>query len=406
MRVAVLGGGLQGACVAMELASAGVAVDLYDKGDRFLTQASAHNEGKIHLGYVYANDPSLATARTMLRGAVHFAPLMRRWIGNDLDGVPVSTPFYYVVHADSMLDVDVIGRHLAACHAIAIEESRAVPLDYFGEDYRVPPAAISRDERESLFDPGSVVAAYRTPEVGIDSEALAPRVRARLVADPGITCILQARVHAVAATAEPLTVEFDVGGDPGRETYDHVVNTLWEGRLAVDRSAGFEPERPWLYRLKYYVRMRAPRIARAVPSTTVVLGPFGDVVSYASGDLYLSWYPAGMRGTSTDVTPPEWPRALDGPESVRMRDLTLEALARIVPAVAGLSPDAVDAWTVKAGVIFAWGETDIDDVRSRLHERYAIGLRSRGRYHSVNTGKLTMAPWFGKLVADRILEIG
>jgi len=78
MRVAVLGGGLQGACIAMELASAGISVDLYDKNDRCMSQASAQNEGKIHLGYVFANDRSLRTARTVIKGAVTFASLMRR----------------------------------------------------------------------------------------------------------------------------------------------------------------------------------------------------------------------------------------------------------------------------------------------------------------------------------------
>lgn len=78
MHVAVLGGGLQGACVAMELASAGITVDLYDKNDRCMTQASAQNEGKIHLGYVYANDRTLSTARAMVKGAIVFSSLLRR----------------------------------------------------------------------------------------------------------------------------------------------------------------------------------------------------------------------------------------------------------------------------------------------------------------------------------------
>ena len=122
MRVAVLGGGLQGACVALELAGAGVSVDVYDKNARCLTQASAQNEGKIHLGYVYANDPSLSTARMMIRGAATFAPLLRRWIGAAVDAVPVSAPFYYAVHADSLLGVGEVERHFACCHAIALDE--------------------------------------------------------------------------------------------------------------------------------------------------------------------------------------------------------------------------------------------------------------------------------------------
>ena len=54
------------------------------------------------------------------------------------------------------------------------------------------------------------------------------------------------------------------------------------------------------------------------------------------------------------------------------------------------------------GHIFAWGQTDIDDAKSVLHERHAIGPRSFGRYHSINTGKLTTAPLFAKQMADQI----
>ena len=55
-------------------------------------------------------------------------------------------------------------------------------------------------------------------------------------------------------------------------------------------------------------------------------------------------------------------------------------------------------------MIFAWGETDIDDPGSELHERHDIGTSSRDGYHSIDTGKLTMAPVFGRAAAERVLE--
>jgi hypothetical protein len=51
----------------------------------------------------------------------------------------------------------------------------------------------------------------------------------------------------------------------------------------------------------------------------------------------------------------------------------------------------------------AWGKTDIDDPQSELHKRYEIGIHSRCRYHSVDPGKLTMAPYFAEECAARIL---
>jgi glycerol-3-phosphate dehydrogenase len=78
VQVGVLGGGLQGCCVALELASRGVRVTLVDENADLLTRTAVANEGKVHLGYMYAADPSLRTARTMVAGALSFAPFLRR----------------------------------------------------------------------------------------------------------------------------------------------------------------------------------------------------------------------------------------------------------------------------------------------------------------------------------------
>jgi glycine/D-amino acid oxidase-like deaminating enzyme len=406
MRVAVLGGGLQGACVALELASAGVTVDLYDKNDRCLTQASAQNEGKIHLGYVYANDRTLRTARTMVKGGITFSPLLRRWLGSDIEKIPVSAPFYYVVHRESLLSLVEVESHFRASHEIALEECSGIPLDYFGSDYREQPSRMSAAECDSLFDRRSVTAAFKTAEIGIDPEALTDLVRARLCADSKIRCFLRAHVHGVEQKSEYLTVNFAIAGTSASERYDHIVNALWDGRLAIDETVGLEPARPWLYRVKHYLRLRASALALTVPSTTIVLGPFGDIAVYDGGTFYLSWYPAGMRGASSSLSPPAWPLVLHEAASFEMRRSILAGLTRIVPTVAGLTPDAVEFCQVRAGIIFAWGNTDIHDPASGLHARHAIGPVSRGRYHTIDTGKLTMAPLFGKVVADRIRQIG
>ena len=120
-RVAVLGGGLQGACTALELAAGGIEVDLFDKNAELMSQASLQNEGKIHLGYVYANDHTLRTARIMIAGALTFAPHLRRLLGPQFDRIAVSTPFYYLVHANSLLSADEVERHLHIAHQLYVE---------------------------------------------------------------------------------------------------------------------------------------------------------------------------------------------------------------------------------------------------------------------------------------------
>src|SRR5579864_7437128 len=100
MRIALLGAGGVGVCAALELAHRGYDVELFDENAEPLTQASRNNEGKIHLGLVYAKDRSLDTARTMIQGAIHFTACLERWI--DLASIDplVSTPYYYAVHKD------------------------------------------------------------------------------------------------------------------------------------------------------------------------------------------------------------------------------------------------------------------------------------------------------------------
>jgi 2-polyprenyl-6-methoxyphenol hydroxylase-like FAD-dependent oxidoreductase len=58
MHVGILGGGLQGCCAALALADRRVRVTLFDKNPTLLSRAGIANEGKIHLGYMYAGDPS------------------------------------------------------------------------------------------------------------------------------------------------------------------------------------------------------------------------------------------------------------------------------------------------------------------------------------------------------------
>jgi hypothetical protein len=48
------------------------------------------------------------------------------------------------------------------------------------------------------------------------------------------------------------------------------------------------------------------------------------------------------------------------------------------------------------------GETDIYDPRSELHKRYKIGVTSKGGYHSIDPGKLTLAPYSAEQCAERI----
>jgi glycine/D-amino acid oxidase-like deaminating enzyme len=60
-RVAVIGAGIMGGATALFLARRGVEVVLFEAAPAPFAGASRWNEGKIHLGFLYAADPSLRT---------------------------------------------------------------------------------------------------------------------------------------------------------------------------------------------------------------------------------------------------------------------------------------------------------------------------------------------------------
>ena len=57
---------LQGWCAVLALVERMLKVTLFDKNDTLLSRAAVGNEGKIHLGYIYASNPTLSTAKTMM----------------------------------------------------------------------------------------------------------------------------------------------------------------------------------------------------------------------------------------------------------------------------------------------------------------------------------------------------
>jgi len=187
-----------------------------------------------------------------------------------------------------------------------------------------------------------------------------------------------------------------------RRDADLVVNCTWDGRLALDRELGIVPRRKWVYRLKYRLLGELPAALADLPSLSIVLGPYGDVVVYPKNRIYVSWYPVCLRGWSTDLSPPSaWDVACDGRDDAATADeIRTAALAGIARLVPGLDESRID--TVDAGVIFSWGETDITDPDSVLHTRSDVGVAAHDGYFSIDPGKLTCAPMFAEELAATI----
>ena len=406
MLVGVLGGGLQGCCTALALAERKVKVTLFDKNDTLLSRAATANEGKIHLGYMYAGDPTLSTAKTMMAGALSFAPFLERYLGRPAGSFLVSVPATYIVHRDSQQNAEDCCAYLRTVHALVNEAANGRTGAYFGIDLGTPLKALSAAETEAEFNPALALAAVTTPEIAINPVALAQTMRDCVKAHPFIEVRCNHTVIGAKQVCGTIIVLTEGLAGPSRHHFDHVVNALWDGRLALNESLGYRANRPWLHRLKYGASFRLPEGVKPPPSATIVLGPFGEVVTYGDGIVYLTWYPACLQAISTDVRPPDWETYPPDPLRSRIFTETFRALSEIVPSLSGLNAEKLPEAMVKGGAIVAWGKTDIYDPASELHRRFEIGVTTDGSFHSVDPGKLTMAPYFAEVCAERICPAG
>lgn len=399
MRIAVLGGGLQGASIALALAERGARVDLFEKRAACMSQASRQNEGKIHFGFVFANDASLASSRLMMDGARVFEPLVRRWLGARADALCPSAPFHYFVHRDSLVTPDELQRRYNAISAYARETGARC----YGADPAAPTRQLSDAQRDVFADGRTIQAVFATPEIALDPFVLSDLFVAALTNEPAIAVHLNCAATAISPRFNECVVHIDGPGGPAQCAYDHVVNATWEDLLALDVSAGAPlPARPWSWRIKHFLRVEDP--GATLPTATIVLGPFGDIVRYPDGAAMLSWYPVGRRGMSGALKPPPWPLDLAGAGADETRAGILAGLSRIAPAVAALPAAASHRARVHGGIIYAAGDTDVDKRDSGLHDRSNVGPLSRGRYHSVNTGKWTLAPMFAERLAAQLMS--
>ena len=397
--VAILGAGIQGACAALALADRGCRVALFDQAPQAVAGASLWNEGKIHLGLIYAKDSRNRTTEILLRGALSFDSALQRLTGRKRPAELLSSPFRYLVHRTSQLSVDAISAHFEAVAAQYRALRAATGLSYFDHGFDFVWERMSDRDWRAEYDDRDSVAAFRTVELSIDPLAVAGMLRQAIAEHDRITFYPNSRVERVLidASGAPSVALADEGTIGA---YDHVVNALWQNRLHVDAGVDIRPDRPWLHRYKLAIHLTGAG-GPALPSTTIMLGEYGDIVDFGGGRRYLSWYPACKLGAWSDLRPPEIGPTIDDALRQRVFDATTKALAGLVPSVADLDVSNAKV-RVEGGYIFAWGRTDIADPDSELHGRSDIGIHSRGRYHSIDTGKYGMAPYYADLLAERL----
>lgn len=399
-RVAILGAGIMGSSTALFLARQGVQVTLFDAADQPFSGASRWNEGKIHLGYLYPADPTLKTARQVIPGGLLFGPLVEQLTGCRLADVTTPTKDIFLCHKDSVVSPQAMWNYYN--HVAEMVRQQHHAARYIVDVSKCHAEKLAPGELDEISGSPDIIAGFRIPEHSVETNWVADRFVEALSAEPLIETRMNIHVKAVSPkSAHAVDGPWIVTSSDGTHgPYDFIINALWEGRLAIDLTAGLKPERGWSnrYRLSLFLRTTE---AQTLPSVIIATGPFGDIKNYNGRDFYLSWYLAGLMVDSHAICPPA-PPALSTTDEQRISRAILQKLGALLPATRLLN-DHVEHMQLRGGWVFASGQGQLSDPKSTLHCRSDFGIARKGTYISIDTGKYSTAPWLARKVVDMVV---
>jgi glycine/D-amino acid oxidase-like deaminating enzyme len=404
VRIAILGGGMLGTCTALELARRGRRSRIFEGASTLLQGASRWSEGKIHLGFVYAGDPTLRTAQRLIPGGLAFAGLVSRLVQRTLDAFITAEDEIFLVHRESIAGPEAFEAYGERTAAL-VREAASQPgaPQYLCDVTHAAIRRLSPSDLARITSADEVVAGYRVPERSISTVAVADLMHQAAASEPLIEIRAATWVTAVERRSDG---RFDVRADatsvaPADTPFDVVINALWEGRPAVDASLGIQPIAPWSHRFRAAVFAYAPDVS--FPSAVLCTGPFGDVKCYADGRLYLSWYSSGLLAEGHAIEPPRGSAVLDQSRRDAVLQATLQSLSSYFSAVR-LLKDSGKALEVHGGWVYALGQGSLANPASTLHRRDRFNMTIDRGYISVDTAKYSLAPWLAHRVAELVVS--
>ena len=414
MAVAVIGAGISGAVAALTLADKGHRVCLFDRRPEPVGGASYTNEGKIHLGFVYISDPSMKTLDIMVAGAISFRKILERWVSSqDFDRL-ITEPFDYIVPVDSQLEPGQVAAGFQRLEQKILMAEQTLGSPYLGVSRCSGESQASNASEPSLwqrsrqvpgvFNKKYIGTHFQTAERGVDTRELSRILGQCLRQHPRIELHMNTSIEGISeasGAADTWTLQSETATGEACQIGDFcaVVNCSWEGLFSLNNQVFGPDETVWYHRYKAGLNLWLPNTQ--LPNFTAVVGPYGDMITLPSGRTYMSWYPVGMRSSANDIA--KLKTHYSDAEKLEIAHGTISHLTDFVPdirdALSGYEPTAED---VSGGIIIARGQTDIVDRNSELHQRYRIGIRQKGSYFSIDTGKYSCGPYFAVECADRV----
>ena len=387
----VLGGGIQGCCIALMLRKHDYEVKLVDKSKDIFNRASLNQQAKIHLGFNWGMDTSLKTGKKLMLDALYFAPYLEYLLGEKINWEKLKSINYYcLVAKDSLLSSDEIGTYFQTLQTIYRDYMKNEKLTYLGKR---PKRLFQKTSLPKQVNPDLFQACFATEEAALRTVGVKKIIKEKVQSE-NISLCLNQRVTSAKRTHHGFVVETHSEDEGVQQLESDVVfNCLWEGQMPLDKEMGIQIEKGYNLRFRYGIITKLSPSIQEIPSLMIVQGPYGDFVNYPqSKEAFFSWYSSSLKGMIIDQSmPPSWEEACEGHISNTLRQSLLNEFFnhfhRFMPTLTEFEDS-----TISGGVIVARGYHDINDPTSKLHERSEFPITQNDGYFSINTAKFTSAP--------------
>lgn len=270
MKILIIGGGVFGCNIAIELAKAKFDVDLVEQENDIMLLASMNNHNRLHLGYHYLR--SIKTAEQSLEGLISFLFYYGESVYHNFDN-------YYAIAKE--------GSHTSAQEFLAFCDD--VGIDY-DEEYPEP----------ELMNPNTLEASFKVPEPVFDFQLLYSLVK-KNITKKNIKLKLNTRCDDVKLKDNG---KYKVMLSGKEYEYDAVINATYQGINHINNSLGVKPKK-----INYEdVLIPLFKFNHKAFGLTIMDGPFCSVMPNGTKENHFLLYHVkeSVLKRELSTSPPNW----------------------------------------------------------------------------------------------------
>lgn len=374
MVIDIIGGGVAGCGVAMELARRGYFVNIIESQEELLMGSSNATPCRLSLGFHQAMDYDTAVKclKTSI-GVIKKYPGFK--IIDRLDSAYLRRSHYFITK-DSFLNADkalILFESLRDCYRQMIQEDSS--NEVFGhpdEFFKV----LDLKDYEDLVDTERVALALDTVECTLDWVRFRKHLIDQITSHPNIRVQLGFEVHNATKSGDGYTL---VVRDK-HTSYHHtrkshfVINSSWQNIEYINRLSGFHETLNRSQRTKVMVQVMLPKALQSASSMFFGMGPHCCFTNLGDGTGYLTYEPVtnievndgiqlSKKSTSLITRSPD-------AESKVFGDLIIEEVGKYIHGM-----EQAVFMDAKFGVVKTYGPSaDIYSKDSQIHKRTDNGI--------------------------------